>query len=266
MGRVRTRNLAVSFGILGLLAASIGLVAVSTRRATELNDRKMEFVAGVSHELRTPVAVLRSAGQNLAHGSVTDPAQVERYGALIESEGRRLDDLVEQVLELAGIQSHKRRFRREPILVASLVADTLSDCESLRKERNVPVTTRLPSEAATVIGDPDALRRALGNIIVNAIKHGGDDNAIEVSAESRDETVAIEVADRGPGITEKEQTHIFDSFYRGRLAQDRQVAGSGLGLSLVENIVREHGGSVAVESTPGEGSRFTLSLPAAPRG
>lgn len=265
VGRARTRNLAVSFGILGLLAASIGLVAVSTRRATELNDRKMEFVAGVSHELRTPVAVLRSAGQNLSDGSVSDPDQVKRYGALIETEGRRLDDLVEQVLELAGIQSHKRRFRREPVLVASLVADALRDCESLRTERGVPVTTSLPPEGATVIGDPDALRRALGNIIVNAIKHGGDDNAIEVSAESRGETVAIEVADRGPGIAEKEQAHVFDAFYRGRRAQERQVAGSGLGLSLVENIVRAHRGHVTVESTPGRGSRFTVSIPAATR-
>lgn len=260
----RARNLMVSFGILGLLAASIGLVVVSTRRATELNDRKMEFVAGVSHELRTPVTVLRSAGQNLADGSVSDPAQVRRYGSLIESEGRRLNDLVEQVLELAGIQSQKRRYRREPVLASSLVADALADCESLREERGVNITTSFPSKGATLQGEPDAMRRAVGNLIMNAIKHGGtgDDNAVEVLAEPRGSKIAIVVTDRGPGISEEDQIHLFEPFYRGSRAHDRQVPGSGLGLSLVDHVAREHGGSVEVESTPGSGSRFTLYLPA----
>lgn len=259
----RARNLAVSFGILGLLAASIGLVAVSTRRAIELNDRKMEFVAGVSHELRTPLAVLRSAGQNLADGSVSDPAQVKRYGLLIESEGQRLNDLVEQVLELAGIQSQKRRYRHEPILVESLVADVLRDCEALLQERDVPITTSFPSEGAALVGDRDALRRALGNILGNALKHGDVDNVIEVLAEPRGSQIAIVVSDRGPGIAEEERAHLFEAFYRGRRAMDRQVPGSGLGLSLVDHVAREHGGSVEVESTPGKGSRFTLYIPAA---
>lgn len=260
----RARNLMVSFGILGLLAASIALVAVSTRRATELNDRKMEFVAGVSHELRTPLAVLRSAGQNLADGSVSDPAQVKRYGTLIDSEGRRLNDLVDQVLELAGIQSQKRRYRREPVLAESLVADALTDCESLREERGVRITTSFPSKGATLLGDPDAMRSAVSNIIMNAIKHGGDGdgNVVEILAEPRGSKIAIVVTDRGPGISEADQSHLFEPFYRGRRAHDRQVPGSGLGLSLVDHVAREHGGSVEVESRPGKGSRFTLYLPA----
>ncbi|GMR22567.1 MAG: hypothetical protein BMS9Abin37_0926 [Acidobacteriota bacterium] len=260
----RVRNLMLSFGILGLLAASMALVAVSTRRATELNDRKMEFVAGVSHELRTPVAVLRSAGQNLADGSVSDPAQVKRYGSLIDSEGRRLNDLVDQVLELAGIQSQKRRYRREPVSAESLVADALTDCESLRDIRSVRITTSFPSKGATLLGDPDAMRRAVSNIIMNAIKHGGDGNgnAVEILAEPRGSKIAIVVSDRGPGISEEDQSHLFEPFYRGSRAHERQVPGSGLGLSLVDHVAREHGGSVEVESTPGKGSRFTLYFPA----
>lgn len=258
----RTRNLVVSFGILGLLGASIALVVVSTRRATELNDRKMEFVAGVSHELRTPVAVIRSAGQNLADRSVSEPAQVVRYGALIESEGRRLNDLVEQVLELAGIQSQKRRYRREPIAAEELVGDALRDCETLREERGVSITTKFLAEGAVILGDRDALRRALGNIITNAVKHGGDGNVIEVTVEARGPNAAIVVTDHGPGIPGSERAHLFEAFFRGRRAHDRQVQGSGLGLSLVDHVAREHAGSVEVESTPGEGSRFTLILPA----
>ena len=238
----RARNLAVSFGILGILAASVLLVAVSTRRATELNNRKLEFIAGVSHELRTPVAVVCAAGQNLADGSVSDPEQVKRYGAFVESEGRRLDALVEQVLELAGIQSQKRPYRRERVLVESLVEQAVADSESLRAERDVPIRTRFETQEAVMIGDPDALRRALGNIIRNAVKHGGEDNAVDIRVESRGADVAVVVSDRGPGIPTAEREHIFDAFYRGGRAQKRQVPGSGLGLSLVRGIAREHGG------------------------
>ena len=98
---------------------------------------------------------------------------------------------------------------------------------------------------------------------MNAIKHGGDGDgiAVEVLAEVRGSKIAIVVTDRGPGISEEDQIHLFEPFYRGSRAHDRQVPGSGLGLSLVDHVAREHGGSVEVESTPGKGSRFTLCFP-----
>ena len=261
VARARTRNLVVSFSVLGLLAASMVLLSASTRRATELNERKMEFVAGVSHELRTPVAVLRSAGQNLADGSVSEPEQVKRYGTLIETEGRRLNDLVEQVLELAGIQSNKLRYRREVLSVRAVVEAALEDCEALRAEEDVSIEQKLPEDDVEVEGDGDALRRALTNLLVNAIKHGGEGNAITVTVEARGDRIAIEVADRGPGIAEDDRAHLFEAFYRGRRALDRQIPGSGLGLSLVEHVAREHGGSIEVATTSSEGSTFTLWIP-----
>ena len=130
VGSVRARNLAISFGIMALLAGSVALIAVSTRRAAELTNRKMEFVAGVSHELRTPVAVVRSAGQNLADGSVSEPSQIRRYGAVIEAEGRRLNELVDQVLELAGIQSQRRRYQREPVSTGALTESVVADLQT----------------------------------------------------------------------------------------------------------------------------------------
>jgi len=259
----RLRNLAVSFGILGILAASIVLITISTRRATELNNRKLEFVAGVSHELRTPLAVLLSAGQNLADGSVADPAQVKRYGSLIETEGRRLNDLVDRVLELAGIQSHQRELRRRSVSVRRVVDDALADCETARKERRVSIETRFPDQELMVVADPDALRRGLANLIANAIKHGGEDNVVTIVVDTRGETVRFEISDRGPGIPEEDRKHLFEAFYRGRRARDRQVPGSGLGLSLVDHVAREHGGSVELDSVPGGGSCFILSIPGA---
>jgi signal transduction histidine kinase len=264
VGRARTRNLAIGSGILFLLGTSVVLMAISARRATELGERKMEFVAGVSHELRTPLAVIRSAAQNLADGSVAGEAQVRRYGGLIEAEGRRLEDLVEKVLELAGAASRTRLSPRERVSASGVVGSAISDCAAEARERGVEVEATLPDADPFVLGDKDALRRAVANLVGNAIKHGGDGNSVKVSVESLGSEVSISVSDRGPGIPSSEVPHLFEAFYRGRRARERQVRGSGLGLSLVQQIAREHGGRVEVETYPGNGSRFSLILPQSP--
>lgn len=262
VSRVRARNLAVGFGILGILGVSVVLIAVSARRAVELGNRKMEFVAGVSHELRTPLAVIRSAAQNLADGSVSEPAQVKRYGDLVEGEGRRLEALVEEVLELAGIQSQRRRYRRQRVELTKLADDVVTEREALAPDEGVEIARAFPEREVFVLGDDAALRRALSNLVENAIKHGGEGGRVEVAVEERGDEVALSVSDRGPGVPEEDVTHLFEPFYRGRRARDRQISGSGLGLSLVDHIVREHGGRVEVATRPGEGSRFTILLPA----
>jgi signal transduction histidine kinase len=261
VGRARFRNLAVGFGVLGVLAASVVFLTISARRATELSERKMEFVAGVSHELRTPLAVIRSAAQNLADGSVSEGEQVRRYGALVDAESRRLEDLVEQVLELSGIQSQRRNYHRAPLSCREIVASALSDCAAAAKERGIRLETVLPSEERFVLGEKDALRRALANLVMNAIKHGGDENVVTVSVQSRDGSVVFSVSDRGPGIPQKELPHLFEAFFRGGRARELQVPGSGLGLSLVEHVTKAHGGTLEVSSVPGRGSRFSIALP-----
>jgi signal transduction histidine kinase len=236
---------------------------VSARRATELGERKMEFVAGVSHELRTPIAVIRSAAQNLADGSVASEPQVRRYGGLIDAEGRRLDDLVEKVLELAGVESRSRRAPRERVSTAAIVRSAIADSAREAGERGVEVETALSDPDLFVLGDEDALRRAVANLVGNAIKHGGEGKSVEVAIEGRPGEVSISISDRGPGIPPSELPHLFEPFFRGRRAREGQIRGSGLGLSLVQQIAREHGGRVEVSSTPGEGSRFSLVLPEA---
>jgi signal transduction histidine kinase len=262
--RARVWNLALGSGVLFLLGTSIVLLTVSARRATELSERKMEFVAGVSHELRTPIAVIRSAAQNLADGSVAGAPQVRRYGGLIEAEGRRLEDLIEKVLELAGVQSQTRRSRRERVSTTAIAEAAIADNAAEARDRGLVVERAFPSAALFVLGDEDALRRGVANLVGNAIRHGGDENSLTVSVEARSGEVAISVSDRGPGIPPSEVPHLFDAFYRGRRARERQVRGSGLGLSLVQQIAREHGGRVDVDTNPGKGSRFSIVLPEAP--
>jgi signal transduction histidine kinase len=265
VARARAWNLAVGSGVLLLLGTSIVLLTLSARRATELSERKMEFVAGVSHELRTPLAVIRSAAQNLADGSVSGPLQVRRYGGLIETEGRRLQDLVEKVLELAGVESQTRRSPRERVSTAGVVEAAIADTAPEARERGIEIETALPEGELYVLGDAEALRRGVSNLVANAIKHGGEENSVKVSVAGLSGEVSISVADRGPGIPESEVPHVFDAFYRGRRARERQIRGSGLGLSLVQQVAREHGGRVEVSSSPGNGSTFSIVLPEAPR-
>ncbi len=266
VGRARVRNLALGSGVLFLLGTSIVLLTVSARRATELSERKMEFVAGVSHELRTPLAVIRSAAQNLADGSVSGGPQVRRYGGLIEAEGRRLEDLVEKVLELAGVASRTRRSPMDTVSTAGVVEAAIADSGADAAERRVEVAAVLPDPELFVVGDREALRRGVANLVANAIKHGGDENSVIVSVAGLEGEVAISVTDRGPGIPASEMPHLFEAFYRGRRAREEQIRGSGLGLSLVQQVAREHGGRVEVDSSPGKGSRFSIVLPEAPRG
>jgi len=267
VAHTRHRNLVISFGTLLLLGASAAMVALSSQRARRLAAQHVEFVAGVSHELRTPVAVVCSAGENLADGLVRDPAEVRVYGATIRDEGRRLAEMIEQVLEFAGIDSFERRRAREPIAAASLVDEALKACAGSIADAGIEVELRIAPALPIVLGDRAALRRALQNLIQNSARHAAAGHWIGLSAEAgrsgRANVVRITVRDHGPGIPPGEQGRIFQAFYRGRQALAAGVSGSGLGLSLVQRIMDAHAGAVEVESTPGAGSAFSLVLPAA---
>ena len=262
----RRHNLGVSLGILALVAITSGLMVVTTQRAQRLARQQIEFVAGVTHELHTPLTAIRSAGQNLADGVVAEPQQVRRYGSLIEREGRRLTDLVGQVLELAGIQSGRRVYQMQPEEVGTLVDGALEDCRVLLAEKQVEVEREIPPDLPPVLADGAALRRALRNLIENAVRHGGTANWVGLRARLAADAVEITVEDHGPGIRREDLPHLFKPFYRGK--DTAGVPGSGLGLSVVRHVVEALGGRVSVVSDGSKkaGSAFTLHLPAARSG
>ena len=262
---VRRRNLAVSGGVLALLLASAGLIVVSAQRARRLADLQVEFVAGVSHELRSPLAVICAAGDNLAAGVVTDPAIAREYGRVVRDEGRRLAEMVERVLDLAGTYSGHRRWRFEDTEVELVLAECLEALEPLARERGVGIESRIEGPLPRVRAERAALRRAVANLLQNAILHGGDGGWVQLRAEpvgpEGERKVRITVEDRGPGIPASELPHLFEPFFRGAEAVSSQTRGSGLGLSLVKRIVDAHGGTVEVETSAG-GTAFTIVLPA----
>jgi two-component system, OmpR family, sensor histidine kinase SenX3 len=258
----RRRNLLVSSSILAVLAASMTLLVLSARRSQEVARQQMEFVAAVSHELRTPLAVIRSAGDNLADGVVDDAMQIRKYGDLVRSEGRRLSEMVEQILEFAGIQSGQRRFEPRRVDVSALLDSVLTASAALIDAARMTVEIEIPRDLPPVSGDEPALRRVFQNLLGNAIKYGAEGHWIGLRARLSANDIQITVADRGRGIPAAEQARIFEPFYRAADVVAAQIQGAGLGLSLVHRIVEAHGGRVAVKSSPGEGSEFTVHLPA----
>jgi signal transduction histidine kinase len=268
VGQARRRNLWLSFSILAVLVAGVGLIVINAERSRKLAIQQMDFVATVSHELRTPLTVIRSAAQNLSAGVVSDPTQAKRYGDLIEAEGRRLTDMVEQVLEYAGLGGNRRLAQGQPIDAGAVTRDVIESSAALFDADRVEVQLDVAEDLPAVVADEGALRRALNNLVTNALKYGADGRWIGVSvrrggARIENDEVQISVRDRGRGIDADDLPHIFEAFYRGRYAVDRQIHGNGLGLSLVKRIAEAHGGRVTVTSVPGDGATFTIHLPAA---
>lgn len=261
--RARRRNLAVSGGVLVLLGVAAGMLVAATRRAERLAQQQMEFVAGVTHELHTPLAAICSAGSNLADGVVAEPERVRSYGDMIRNEGRRLTHTVDQVLDFAGIQSGERAYRMEPVDVSALVDAVLAQNALVLEESGLEVERDLATSLPLVEADPAALRRAVDNLVANAVRHGRSGGWLGLSTALAEggATVEVRVADRGDGIAPDERRRLFEPFFRGRAAEKGGGGGTGLGLSIVRHVAEAHGGRVRVEGSPGGGARFVLSLP-----
>jgi signal transduction histidine kinase len=254
-------------GILLLISATVAALVRFTRRAQALAELQMEFVAGVSHELRTPLSVMRTAGHNLQGRMSSDPARVQKYGALIEAESEKLTGIVEQVLRFANAKAGRVIGRLETVQVPGLISDAIEADRRLIEESGCSVEKKIEPALPEIAGDATTLKHALQNLLSNAAKYGGKGGWIGVSAGTETNesgpAVVIRIADRGPGIPSREVKQIFEPFYRGRSAIEDQIRGTGLGLSLTKRIVEAHGGTITVHSDPGVGTEFVVKIPAA---
>jgi len=261
----RRRNLAISFGILLLLAGSMTMIVVSTRRAERLANRQMNFVSAVSHEFRTPLSVICSAGENLADGVISSSQQTKKYGELIRNEGRRLTEMVEQILEFAGARSRQKGLQLRPTEIGLVIKDALAAYQPVIEEKGYTVEQTIESGLPLVAADSAALGRSLQNLLSNAIKYESNQRWIGIRAQSGLNNnvgeIQISVEDQGRGIAAADVQHIFEPFYRGREVVDAQIHGNGLGLSLVKQVIEAHHGTITVDSVEGKGSTFTLHLP-----
>jgi signal transduction histidine kinase len=260
----RRRDLAIGLGILALLAASLLLIMASAARQRRLARQQLEFVAAVSHELRTPLAVIRSAGENLADGIVAGNEDVKRYGSLIETEGRRLTDMVERVMSFAGIASRSTAAARREVDLALVADAAIASARAEGGDRGVSVMSHIDPAIRWLAGDADGLRSALQNVLSNAVKYSPAGSTVDVDVSADGPVVKITVTDRGIGIDSDEMSQIFRPFFRGRRAIEAQIRGTGIGLSVVRHVIDAHRGDIRVESRPGEGTTITMTLPIVP--
>lgn len=261
IANTRRRNLAVSFGILSLLAASVVLIFLSAQRAKLFAQRQIDFVSAVSHEFRTPLAVIYSAGENLSDGVIRNETKITDYGNLIKGEGKKLSAMVEQILDFAGANSGRKKYDLCETEVKEIVENAIAECQPLLREKEFTLEKDIAENLSTISADANALSGAIQNLIVNAVKYGNGNNWLKISAHNGDGKIKIIVEDKGIGIEKREINKIFEPFYRTKSVVDAQIHGNGLGLSLVKQTVEAHGGKVYVKSEFGKGSRFTIEIP-----
>jgi signal transduction histidine kinase len=246
------------------LIAAVALMLRTASREMKLSQMKADFVSNVSHELRTPLASIRVLAELLNLGRVNQPDRVREYGAYIESEGRRLTQVINNILDFSRIESGRKLFQFESCDLKEVVDGTLEAFTVHLKQNGFTLSYEAPQSALPkVVLDPDAIALALTNLLDNAIKYSGDVKEINVGVTQSDGFVAMAITDRGIGIAADEQEKIFEKFYRVSTGLVHDVKGSGLGLSLVKHIVVAHQGKITVRSKPGEGATFTIQLPVA---
>jgi signal transduction histidine kinase len=260
--RVWRANLCAGAVVLLLLATSMFLVLIATQRVRALATMQMDFVASISHELRTPLAAMLAAGQNLADGFAPD---LRHYGSLIAAQARQLIDLVDQILLFASMKDGKKKYHLTAVRLSDVVESLRKTTLPILGKTGFQVECLLEEDLPCVLADQQALLRCLRNLIENAAKYSGESRWMGISAEldepgSGDAGIGITVADRGVGIDSSELQHIFEPFYRSPGAIAAQIHGSGLGLAVVEHIVKEMGGRLSVNSEVGIGSAFTVHL------
>lgn len=235
------------------------------RREARIAELRTQFVSSVSHELKTPLTSIRMFAELLQMREDNDP-QEARFLDTIVSESERLTRLLNNVLDFSRIERGQRTYCLEPAPLADVVQAAVRTIQYPLTQQGFALDLEVSEGIPPVAVDRDALQQAILNLLTNAMKYSGKQREIGLRLRAENGMALIQVSDRGIGIPEYEQSRIFEKFYRAPLAENREIAGTGLGLSLVAHIAQAHGGSVQVKSRPGEGSTFSILLPLNARG
>ena len=254
-----------SFLILGILSLMIigGLVLTKHIVSKEMGlaRLKSDFVSNVSHELRTPLALIRLYAETLELGRISTREKKQQYYRIIRKESERLTALINNILDFSRIEAGRKEYEFRETNIAELVHNTLDSYRYQIEQQGFAFEENIASDLPPVRVDREAIARALVNLVNNALKYSTDEKFLGVKLYRENGVLKLEVADRGIGIARRDQSKIFEKFYRTGDPLVHNTKGSGLGLSLVRHITQAHGGEIVVESTPGKGSKFILSLP-----
>ena len=222
---------------------------------------RKEFVANVSHELRTPLSIITGYLETLIEGG-GDPETNVRFLKTMHKHAQRLNILIEDLLSLSQLESRRVSLNFEPVELRECIHRVIERLDTRIREVAAKVKVNIPENLPRVEADAFRIEQVIYNLIDNALKHGGKSGVnVMVEAHSNGREAIVAVHDDGPGVPLGDQPHLFERFYRVHKDRSRDAGGSGLGLSIVKHTVQAHGGTVALQSSPGAGATFTVSLP-----
>jgi signal transduction histidine kinase len=249
------------------LGERINQLAARLRAAEEdraaLERERRELTVAASHDLRTPLASLQAMVDALDDGIVEDPGEVRRYYASMAKEIDRLGRMVDELFQLAQIDSNALRLNLRPIRVQEIAVEVTDSMQAEAARRGIGLTLEVAGSPPSVAADGDRIERALTNLVRNALEHTPKGGRVMVNVRDGRGGVAASVRDSGEGIDAAHLPRIWDRFYRADPSRTRgeKSGGAGLGLAIVRGVVEAHGGTVDVQSQPGAGSCFTICLP-----
>ncbi len=225
-----------------------------------LEKVRQEFLSNISHELRTPLTSIMAFVETLEDGAIDDKENNRRFLGVIRRNAERMHELIADILELSMIESGNVSIQTKQVRLRSLVDEVFAALSSKANDREVRLVNGI-TPGSKAQADPVRLEQMLTNLIDNAIKFNRPGGNVTLTAVESAEKTAIAVADTGEGILPDHLSRVFERFYRADRGRTREVGGTGLGLAIVKHLARLHGGSVAVASTPSQGTTFTIELP-----
>ena len=245
---------------------AIGALVVlnDVTRIRKLELLRKEFVANVSHELKTPITSIQGAAETLTGGAVEDPEAAQRFLAIIARHTKRLNAIIDDLLQLARIEQDDERGEivTGPRPLAEVLRSAVETCAERAAKRRIAIALEC-DEGLRVIVEPRLLEQAVVNLLDNAVSYSDEGGPVRVEASAGSGEARIAVVDQGCGIPAKHHARLFERFYRVDKARSRELGGTGLGLAIVKHIAEAHGGRISVQSAPGQGSSFTIHLPLA---
>ena len=264
-GDLQTRVSVDGYDEVGALANSFNQMAEQlqaadqARRAAE--QMRTDLIAWASHDLQTPLASVRAILEALSDKVVDEPELVQRYLLTAQRDVRSLSMLIDDLFQMAQLDAGGLALHLEDSSLSDLISDTLESFSQLADRQKIKIIGSADSNIDPVRVDALRIGRVLNNLIGNALRYTPAGGRIEVRARRTARGVEVSVSDSGEGISIEDQSKIFERFYRGEKSRSKATGGSGLGLAISRGIVRAHGGELSVESRPGEGSRFTFTIP-----
>ncbi len=233
----------------------------SFSRQKELEQSRRDLVAAVSHDLRTPLTSIRAMVEALTDGVVSDPPTVQRYYNTIRLQIENLSGLINDLFELAQLDTAQLQLRLEPVNLNDLVSDVLESVQAEARIKEVTLRGIFGEDVPIVRAEMAKIQRVLYNLVQNAIRHTPKAGSICLETRLVSEGVQVDVTDTGEGIAPEDLPHIFEQFYRSEKSRSRATGGAGLGLAIAQRIIEAHHGRIWVESQVGQGSRFSFVLP-----